>query len=283
MWGKMSERRRLPQGTAIRGIVDMKKGAASYIRLAAALALAWNGAGCHRAPRPVIDDVMASCVPADAVVLGGIDCQRLRASPVYQKLPAAVTALLAPMGPANYLLLASNNRDFLEIGRGPFGAEPPGATLLAKDLAVAGSPDAVRAASVQYHRGVTGTALVGRAEGLAAGSEIWIVAFGTATLPLGGNWQNLNRLLHSTGFATLAVHLTDGIEAQITGVCGTAEGAERLEGETRALISVAAAMEAKQPAIAAELRSIQVSRDDRTVRVDLRADAAGMEQLLRLF
>jgi hypothetical protein len=256
----------------------------SHAQLAALLALAALATGCHNAAPTAIDGVMASCVPADTVLLGGIDCERLRASPMFRKLPAAVTALLEPLRPATYLLLASNGKDYLAIGRGPFGQAPPGATPLTPDLAILGSPDAVRAATAQHRRGVAGApGLVGRAESLAGGREIWIVAIGSAMLPVSGNAQNLNRLLHSTEYATLAVHVTDGIEAEATGVCGTAEGARRLEEELRAMASVAAAAEARQPGIAAELRAIQVSRDGRTVRVNWRADAAGVEQLLRLF
>jgi hypothetical protein len=252
-------------------------------QLAAVLALAAFAAGCHSAPPAAIHRALASCVPADTVILGGVDCERLRASPVYGKLPASVTTLLEPLRPATYVLLASNGKDLLAIGRGRFEQAPPGATLLAPDLAVAGSPDAVRAATAQHRRGVAGTPLVGLAEKLASGREIWIVAMGNANLPVSGNAQNLNRLLHATEYATLAVHVTDSIEAQAMGVCGTAEAARRLEEELRAMASVAAAAEARQPEIAGELRAIQVSRDERTVRVDLRADAAGVEQLLRLF
>ena len=255
-----------------------------YAQLAALLALAAFGAGCHRAPPAAIDRAMASCVPADTVILGGVDCERLRASPVYQKLPAAVMAILEPLRPATYLLLGSNGKDYFAISHGPFGQAPPGAILLAPDLALSGSPDAVRAATAQHRRGVAGTlGLVRQAQGLASGREIWILAMGNANLPVSGNAQNLNRLLHSTEYATLAVHATDGIEAEATGVCGTAEAARRLEEELRAMASVAAAAEARQPGLAAELRAIQVSREERTVRVDLRAGAAGVEQLLRLF
>ncbi|MGA3018331.1 MAG: hypothetical protein ABSF62_14525 [Bryobacteraceae bacterium] len=250
---------------------------------AALLVLAAFAAGCRSARPAAVDRALASCVPADAVILGGVDCQRLRASPLYQKLPAAVTALLEPLRPATYLLLASNGKDYLAVGRGQFGQAPPGATLLAPDLAIAGSPDAMRAATAQHRHGVAGTPLVGLAENLASGHEIWIVAMGNATLPVSGNAQNLNRLLHATEYATLAVDVTDGIEAEATGVCATAETARRLEEELRAMASIAAAAEARQPGIAAQLRAIQVSREQRTVRVDLRADAAGMEQLLRLF
>src|SRR5271167_1454818 len=62
--------------------------------------------GCHSTAPTVIDRAMASCVPIDSVILAGVDCDGLRAAPVYQKLPAAVTALLEPLRPARYLLLA---------------------------------------------------------------------------------------------------------------------------------------------------------------------------------
>src|ERR1035441_1738180 len=73
-----------------------------YAQLAA-LALAAFATGCHSAPPAAIDRAMASCVPADTVILGGVDCQRLRASPLYRKLPRAATALLEPLRPATYL------------------------------------------------------------------------------------------------------------------------------------------------------------------------------------
>src|ERR1039458_10293480 len=87
--------------------------------VAALLALAAFATGCHSAPPAAIDRAMASCVPADTVILGGVDCQRLRASPVYRKLPAAATALLEPLRPATYLVLASNGRDYLAISPRP--------------------------------------------------------------------------------------------------------------------------------------------------------------------
>jgi hypothetical protein len=49
------------------------------------------------------------------------------------------------------------------------------------------------------------------------------------------------------------------------------------------MASIAAAAEARRPELAAQLRAIQVSRDERIVHVDLRAGAPGVDQLLRLF
>ena len=68
----------------------------------------------------------------------------------------------------------------------------------------------------------------------------WVMSFSPNPLPVFGP-SGTARLLHATEDATLAVHVTDGIEAEATGVCGTAEGAQRLEEELRAMASVAAA------------------------------------------
>ena len=93
-----------------------------YAQLAA-LALAAFATGCHSAPPAAIDHAMASCVPADTVILGGVDCQRLRASPLYRKLPPTATALLEPLRPAVYLLLASNGKDYLRSEERRVGKE----------------------------------------------------------------------------------------------------------------------------------------------------------------
>jgi hypothetical protein len=252
-------------------------------RLVALVMVSGIVAGCRNAPRPEIEAGLANSVPADAVVLCGLDYQRLRASAAYGKLPAATVALLEPLRPAAYLLVAFNGRDYLLLGRGPFGKAPAGATLLAPDLAVAGSEDAVRAATAQHGRGSAGSALPGLAEKLASGHEIWMVAMGNATLPVTGNAQNLNGLLHQTEYTTVVVHVTDGIEMEATGVCATSGQAERLEGELRAMASIGAAAERRRPEIAGLLRAIQVNRQERTVRVDFRTDGAGVEQLLHLF
>jgi hypothetical protein len=225
---------------------------------------------------------MGSYVPSDAAVLAGVDCTRLRASPLYSKLPDSTQALDA-LRQAEYLLLSTSGNGFLVIGRGPFPQAPAGATLVAPNLALAGTPDAIAAAIAQHRRERKAAALLQQAESLAPGHEIWLVAAGSAMLPLSGNWQNLNRLLHATQYTTLAIHVTDGIDAQATAICGTVDSARRLEEELRAMASIAASAESKQPAIAAQLLAIQVNRDDRTVRIDWHADAAGVGQLLKLF
>src|ERR1035441_6336341 len=90
-------------GRASRSFSFMSPRATLCAWFAALLALAAFAAGCHSARPAAIDRALASCVSADTVILGGVDCERLRASPVYRTLPAAVTALLEPLRPATYL------------------------------------------------------------------------------------------------------------------------------------------------------------------------------------
>jgi len=248
------------------------------------MALSAAALACHKMPPPAIDPQLATCVPAGTSAVAGVDLERLRASPLYPKLSAAAMAFLGPFHDARYLLLAIQGKEFLMIAQGSFREPPAGATLLAPGLAAAGSPDGIRASSSQLRSGRTGVLeVLDRAEPLAAANEIWIVADGSAALPLTGNAENVNRLLHSTRYATLAAHITAGVRIDVTGVCATADTARQLEETLRAFVTLAAAGSARQPELAAQLRSIQVTRDDRTVRASLATDATGADRLLHLF
>jgi len=239
---------------------------------------------CRTGAPPPLDPAAVSCVPAGTVGLAGVDLDRLRTSPLYRQLPPAVAALLQTVRDAGYVLVAFNGRNFLVIARGAFRDTPAGATLIAPDLAVAGAPDLVREATAQRRTGSTGAPeLVAEATPLARGNQVWIVARGDATLPLEGNAANLNRLLHEARYGTIAARVGDGIAVDATAVCGTPEAAGRLEESMRGLLTLAAAANARQPALAALLASVTVRRAGRTVRATLSADPPAAAELLRLF
>jgi hypothetical protein len=122
-----------------------------------------------------------------------------------------------------------------------------------------------------------------RAEPLAAASEVWIVASGSAALPVSGNAENLTRLLHATQYSTLSVRLAGNVALEIAGMCATAESGRHLEETVRAFITLGAAANARQPALAGLLRRIRISREDRTVHLNLLAEPADLEQLAKLF
>jgi hypothetical protein len=257
---------------------------AHLARYAALVALAAAAISCRSISRPAgVGRDMAASIPADTLLLAGLNLDELRASPLYPKLPPGVRALAEPLRDAGYLLLASNGKDLLSIARGRFRVAPPGATLVAPGLAAAGSPDSVRAAIAQHKTGRDGAPdLLARAASLADGKQIWMVARGGIPLPVTGNAANLNRLLRNTEYAVIAVRIDSRIEIEATAVGRTGEAGREFEENLRAILSLTAAADARQPDLVALIHSIQIRREDRTVRATLSGgpDAAG--SLLRL-
>jgi hypothetical protein len=255
-----------------------------YVRFTSVLALAALGVCCHSGPPPAIDPTAAASVPPGAVIVAGINLGRLRSSPLHQQLPPAALALLEPLRTADSLLFASSGSDYIAISRGSFRQAPAGATLLEPGLAAAGSPGWLRAATARQRSAATGpNALLERAEPLAKASAIWMVVAGSATLPVSGNAQNLNSLLHTTQYATLSVQLANSVTLAATGECGTPGAARHLEETLRAFVSLGSAGSAHQPAVASLLRRIQVSREDSVVRLNLQAQPADLDLLFKLF
>jgi len=247
--------------------------------LAAASLLALTIA-CRPTPPPAIDPAMASCAPPSTTLLAGLDLDRLRSSALYSKLPPAAMLLLEPYREARYLMLASDGRNLLAIARGPFHQAPADATLLAADLAIAGDPGSLKAAAAQHRTGKPGVpGLIAGAAAIAPGTQIWIVAQGGITLPLGGNAANLNRLLRNSEFAAISGRLDSQIELAATALGRTPDAARQVEETMRAAITLAAAAEARQPELAALLKSIQITRDGRTVRAAVSASPDAAQKL----
>ena len=257
---------------------------ARYARSAALVALAAATISCRPINAPAgIGRDMAASIPADTLILAGLNLDELRASPLYPKLPPAVRTLAEPLRDAGYLLLAFNGKDLLSIARGPFREAPPDATLLAPGLSAAGSPGSVRAAVAQHKTGRPGApGLFARAATVADGVQMWMVARGGVPLPVAGNAANLNRLLRDTEYATIAVRIGSRIEIEASAAGRTAEAAREFEESVRAILSLAAVANARQPDLVALIRSIQIRRDDRTVRAVLSGGADAVARLLGL-
>lgn len=249
-----------------------------HARLAALVALAILAVSCRGTLPPAIDPGMASCVPAGTLLVAGLDLGQLRAGPLDRKLP-----LPEPLRDAGYLLLAFDGRDLLSIARGPFRETPPGAALVAPNLAIAGPPGLVRAATAQHKRGTTGApGLLSHAEPLAAGHEIWIVAQGGVTLPLAGNAANLNGLLRAAEYVTITARVRAQVDLDMTGVCRTEESARQFEETVRGFFSLAAAAVARDRGLAARLSSVEVRRGGLTVHATLSAAPEEAEKMLGL-
>jgi hypothetical protein len=248
----------------------------------AALAAAAISCGSVNAPAGVGRD-MATFIPADSLLLAGLNLDEVRASPLYPKLPPAARALAEPLRDAGYLLLASNGKNIAAMARGRFREAPPGATLVAPGLAVSGSPDSIRAAIAQHKTGRNGAPyLLARAASVADGKQIWMVARGGIPLPVAGNAANLNRLLRDTEYAAIALRIGSGIEIEATAAGRTAEAGREFEENLRAILSLTAAANARQPDLVALIRSIQIRREDGTVRVSFSGGADAAASLFRL-
>ena len=225
---------------------------------------------------PEIDPRMASRVPPSATLLAGIDLVRLRASPLYSKFPPAVATLLVPLGEADFLMLASDGRNLLSIARGPFRQPPAGATMVSKDLAISGTPDFLSAAQTSH----PASSLVTYAGAIASGVQIWIVAQGGVTLPLTGNAANLNRLLRDCENSAITVKLGSTMELSFTALGRTSDAARKVEDTLRATITLTAAGESRNTGLVLLLRSIQLTREDRTVRAKVSATPDAAQKLL---
>ena len=234
--------------------------------------------GCRSTPGPApnIDPGMASRVPPAATLLAGIDLVRLRASPFYSKLPPAVATLLDPLHEASFLMLASDGRNLLSIARGPFRQAPSGATMVSKDLAISGTPDFMSAAQIAH----AAPNLVTYAGAIASGAQIWVVAQGGVTLPLTGNAANLNRLLRDCENSAITVKLGSTMELAFTALGRTSDAARKVEDTLRATITLTIAGESRKADMVALLRSIQLTREDRTVRATVSATPDAAQKLI---
>ena len=86
---------------------------AHLARSAALVALA-TAISCRSINAPAgVDRDMAASIPADTLILAGVNLDELSASPLYPKLPPAARALAEPLGDARYLLVASNGKDIV--------------------------------------------------------------------------------------------------------------------------------------------------------------------------
>jgi hypothetical protein len=212
--------------------------------------------------------------------VAGIHLDRIRSSDLQRTLPSAWLSALVPFHEANLAWIAYNGRDLLVIAQGHFSSPPPGAMLITKQLALAGSGVQVRAAARQQATHQTGAPqLITQAESVSQ-QPIWAVIRGAARLPLFGNGANLNRMLHFTQYLTASVNTDASLRINLTGYCAGAENATHLEESLRALITLAAAA-THAPDLRDLLKSVRIDREASTVHVHLQANQAALQQLLR--
>jgi hypothetical protein len=240
-------------------------------RLAATVAFAILAACRTPAPPAAIDPALSARVPPATVALAGVDLDRLRPSPLFAKLPPAAHAFLQPFDRAHQVLIASTGIELLAIARGPV----PGATQIAPDLALSGAPNLIAAATAAHPP----AAILTPAESVAPTSPLWLAIRGGIAFPLEGNLANINNLLRDTDYVTLAVQPNDPAELNLIAHCPTPAAALRFEQSLRAIVSLAAAANARQPAIARPLQYVRIRRDELVVRASLTAPLDALAKL----
>ena len=234
---------------------------------------------CRATSPGPLDRELASCVPPGARVLAGIQLDRVRSSPVFQKMPGTALAMLEPARTASSLLLAFDGKDLLWAARGNFSPTPPGASLLNPHLAIAGSPSLVQAGTAQHASGRTGVpGLTGQAE-LIASQPIWAIARRDTVLPLSGNAANVNRLLAMADYTTVAVELNSGLVFHAGGHCQSDDQARHLEETVRGFLSLARAG-ARDSDAGGLLARVKIRREGLAVYADAAVSPDEIEKLL---
>ena len=238
-------------------------------RLAAPLVLAILAACRISTPPAAIDPALSARVPPATVALAGADLDRLRTSPLYAKLPPVALAFLQPFEHAHQVLIASTGIELLAIARGIV----PGAAQIAPDLALSGAPNLIAAATAAHPL----AGILAPAESVAPSSPLWLALRGGIALPLEGNLANVNNLLRDTQYVALAVQPNDPVELNLIAQCPTPAAALSFEQSFRAIVSLAAAANARQTAIAGPLHSVRILREDRVVRASFSAPLEALD------
>jgi hypothetical protein len=193
----------------------------------------------------------ATYIPADATVLAGAELSAIR-----KWVPDSLRE-------ASDAMVAYNGKDVLFILRGNFTQAPMGGTLINPHLALAGSPEAIRAA--QQSTGASSLL------GLAPKRPVWLVARGGGSLPLTGNAANLNKLVRLTDYVTAGVNVGSRYDIEIEARCPSADAARQVEETVRAAFTLALPADVVNG----------VERSDSTVRVTASASPELIGKLLR--
>ena len=279
--------------------------AATYRRLTVVLIALAAFTACRRGPS-AIDPALEAFIPPDAVLLAGVRVEPLRATPLFEKMMAASGAFEArtgfdPRKDAREVLLASDGRTALLAARGTFrtDAVPPSAprsdyrgttiygsgqgtfALLDASTAVAGTPEAVRAALDRRGHKPPASALLTRARAIPAEYQVWAVSSGTPQLP--GGAGNFDRMLRAVADVTFVADLRSGVRAEARGVCRDEPNARALADALRGLLALARLAGPKNdPAFSRLYDAVRIEQQRDAVRVNADVPAETATRLLDL-
>jgi len=257
--------------------------------------------------RGPLDPALAAFIPPDTVALAGVRTDLLRETPIYRKLAAQnrlprfdefrTDSGFDPASDMRELLLASDGKQVVAIGRGDFKTKPSGSLkntpykgypLYTRDdreviafpdehTVLGGSPVVVRAAIDQWSSHLHGAPpdLIARARALPSDAQIWAVIAGWKGLPPDalrgmGNAGNFDRVLRQVEGANLNIDLRAGVHAAAIGDCRTEADAQTLSESLRGLAGLARlGVPRNQPDLLRVFDGIQVKQEGRVVKVTI--------------
>lgn len=262
--------------------------------------------GCSRAPSP-IDAALEAFIPDDAVLLAGVRLEPLRNTPLFERLaaaggPLAPRAGFDPRKDARELLFASDGLRAIVAARGTFRVEavPPslprsehrgtviygggeGAfAFVDGSTALAGTPEAVRAALDRRGRRSAKTALLSRARAIPAEYQVWAVSSGPPAVP--GGAGGFDRMLRAVAGVTAFADLRSGVRGEASGACRDEKNARALADALRGLLALSRLAAPKEdPALFNRIyEGIRIEQQRETVRVTAQVPAADAARLLDL-
>jgi hypothetical protein len=226
--------------------------------------------GCARqiSNPETVDAEMASYLPSDATLIGGVRLKILRTRPIFKHVSGALPEASRPFAAqADEILFASDGKQTLVLARGKFDRqqlerEANGVQLvfLKPDLVAAGSPASLAAAQKR-----TGSALT---KDTPVGADLWVVTNGNLPLdlPERSNFSNLNRMRRDLQLATLSLNAGDGVHLAAHASFGTPAGAEQMHTTLRGLMGFARlSLPHDKPELQKAFDSVQVTLKERSV------------------
>ncbi|MEO7651725.1 MAG: hypothetical protein ABIZ80_14770 [Bryobacteraceae bacterium] len=262
-----------------------------------------------------IDAVLASLVPADTIVLSGVEMETLRTTPTYQKILAqkglreidefAARTKFDPRKDVREILAVSDGTSTVILARGNFRPGPikgvqqtkyKGWTLYGKGEGAFALLDATTAAAgpeaavkkLIDHKSTAPAALFDRVKALPAGGQIWAVSAGWGNLvdrfgPKEGNGANLGRVFRSLENTTVVADLRNGLEAQIDGLAKTDQDAKTLGDAVRGMVGLGRlSVPENRPEMLRIFDGIKVEQQQKSIRIRMKIGQGLVDQLIAL-
>ncbi len=270
-----------------------------------------------------VDPALAELVPANTALLVGAHLDKLRDTPLYQKmfsqmaLPRvdefAKETGLDPRKDISEVLFASDGtQSGLLMARGKFNTsqlaaklEQQGSTrtrykdrdlfgdarnsvcFLDSSTAIAGSTPVVKTVIDGHGNSGVPAALQSQLAAVARSAQFWAVFSGSVIkLPFAddSNLGNLNQIVRSIDNGRFAADLSNGLEFQASGVCNNDAGARQIHDTLRGLIGLGRlSTPENQPELLRVYDGINVKQEGRAVNIAANIPPGVVDKFVSLY